>query len=89
VHRKRSQVAIVTEDGQVQLNENAVNAIEPMLRLIGDLPAGTPVAFEAAFGWSWLVRVLEDYGFEAHLVHPLQCKAIASSSPAVRPVPFR
>jgi transposase len=50
-----------------------------MLRLIGDLPAGTPVAFEAAFGWSWLIDLLEDYGFEPHLVHPLRCKAIASA----------
>ena len=79
VHRKRSQVAVVTEDGQVQLNKNVVNGSEPMLRLIGDLPAGTPVAFEAAFGWSWLAELLEDYGFEAHLVHPLRCKAIASA----------
>src|SRR5690242_21053065 len=79
VHRKRSQVAVVTEDGQVQLNKNVVNGSEPMLRLIGDLPSGTPVAFEAAFGWGWLVQLLEDYGFEAHLVHPLRCKAIASA----------
>ena len=80
VHRKRSQVAVVTEDGKVQLNKNVVNGSEPMLRLIGDLPAGTPVAFEAAFGWGWLARLLEDYGFEAHLVHPLRCKAIASAA---------
>jgi transposase len=79
VHRKRSQVAVVTEDGTVQVNKNVVNGSEPMLRLIGDLPAGTPVAFEAAFGWGWLARLLEDYGFEAHLVHPLRCKAIASA----------
>jgi len=79
VHRKRSQVAVVTEDGKVQLNKNVVNGSEPFLRLIGDLPSGTPVAFEAAFGWSWLVDLLEDYGFEAHLVHPLRCKAIASA----------
>jgi transposase len=79
VHRKRSQVAVVAEDGQVRLNKNVVNGSEPMLRLIGDLPAGTPVAFEAAFGWGWLARLLEDYGFEAHLVHPLRCKAIASA----------
>src|SRR5207247_1426521 len=79
VHRKRSQVAVVSEDGTVQLNKNVVNGSEPMLRLIGDLPAGTPVAFEAAFGWSWLADLLEDYGFEAHLVHPLRCKAIASA----------
>ena len=79
VHRKRSQVAVVTEDGQVQLNKNVVNGSEPFLRLIGDLPSGTPVAFEAAFGWSWLADLLEDYGFDAHLVHPLRCKAIASA----------
>ena len=79
VHRKRSQVAVVTGDGTVELNKNVVNGSEPMLRLIGDLPSGTPVAFEAAFGWGWLVQLLEDYGFEAHLVHPLRCKAIASA----------
>ena len=56
VHRERSRVAVVTEDGKVQLNKNVVNGSEPMLRLIGDLPSGTPVAFGAAFGWSWLAR---------------------------------
>jgi hypothetical protein len=79
VHRKRSQVAVVNEDGAVELNKNVVNGSEPMLRLIGDLPPGTPVAFEAAFGWGWLVELLEDYGFDPHLVHPLRCKAIASA----------
>ncbi len=79
VHRRRSQVAVVTEDGTVQLNKNEVNGSEPMLRLIGDLPSGTPVASGAAFGWSWLTGLLEDYGFGAHLVHPLRCKAIASA----------
>jgi transposase len=79
VHRKRSQVAVVAEDGQVQLYKNVVNGSEPMLRLIGDLPSGTPVAFEAACGWGWLVQLLEDYGFDPHLVHPLRCKAIASA----------
>ena len=67
------------ETGTVELNKNVVNGSEPMLRLIGDLAAGTPVAFEAAFGWGWLAGLLEDYGFEAHLVHPLRCKAIASA----------
>src|SRR6476620_3292803 len=79
VHRKRSQVAVVSEDGKVQLNKNVVNGSTPMLRLIGDLPAGTPVASGAAFGWSWLAELLENYGFDAHLVHPLRCKAIASA----------
>ncbi len=63
----------------MQLNKNVVNGSEPMLRLIGDLPSGTPVAFEAAFGWRWLAELLEDYGFDLHMVHPLRCKAIASA----------
>ena len=76
---KRSQVAVVGDDGRVQLNRNVVNGSPSMLGLLGGLPAGSPVAFEAAFGWGWLAGLLEDYGFDAHLVHPLQCKAIASA----------
>jgi hypothetical protein len=65
VHRRRSQVAVVTEDGTVVLNKNVVNGSTPFLQLIGDLPSGTPVASGAAFGWSWLADLLEDYGFQA------------------------
>jgi hypothetical protein len=79
VHRKRSQVAVVAGDGKVQLNRNVVNGTEPILKLIGGLPAGTPVAFGSAFGWGWLVELLEDCSFGPHMVHPLQCKAIASA----------
>jgi len=79
VHRKRSQVAVVTEEGTVQVNRNVVNGVQPILKVIGDLPVGTPVAFEAAYGWTWLVELLEDYGFDPHMVHPLRCKAIASA----------
>src|SRR6516162_2398019 len=79
VHRKRSQVAVINEGGEVLANRNVPNGTQPVLRLIGDLPAGTPVAFEAAFGWSWLAELLEDYGFAPHLVHPSRCKAIASA----------
>jgi len=72
VHRKRSQVAVIDQDGGVLANRNVPNGVVPILRVIGDLPPGTPAAFEAAFGWGWLVQLLEDYGFEPHLVHPLQ-----------------
>jgi transposase len=79
VHRKRSQVAVVDEGGEVLANRNVPNGVESVLGVIGGLPSGTPVAFEAAFGWGWLVELLEDSGFAPHLVHPLQCKAIASA----------
>jgi len=79
VHRKRSQVAVVDGSGQVLANRNVVNGVESLLGVIGELPIGTPVAFEAAFGWGWLAGMLDDYGYEPHLVHPTRCKAIASA----------
>ena len=79
VHRKRSQVAVIDQDGQVLANRNVNNGVQPILSVIGGLPPGTQAAFEAAFGWGWPAGLLEDYGFEPHLVHPLQCKAIASA----------
>ena len=47
--------------------------------ILGALPSGTPVAFEAAYGWGWLVELLEELELEPHLVHPSRCKAIASA----------
>jgi transposase len=79
VHRKRSQLAVVDQAGEVLANRNVPNGVESILGVIGDLPIGTPVAFEAAFGWGWLVELLEAYGFDPHLVHPSRCKAIASA----------
>ncbi len=79
VHRNRSQVAVIDEGGKVLVNRNVPNGVEPLLSVIGGLPAGTPAAYEAAFGWGWLLELLESYGFEPHMVHPLQCKAIASA----------
>jgi transposase len=72
-------VAVIDRDGQVLANRNVPNGVQTILGVIGGLPPGTPAAFEAAFGWGWLVELLEDYGFDPHLVHPLQCKAIASA----------
>src|SRR5512132_927959 len=79
VHRKRSQLAVIDAKGEVRANRNVPNGAEPILKVIGGLPPGTPAAFEAAYGTSWLVELLEDYGFAPHLVHPSRCKAIASA----------
>src|SRR5690348_18022590 len=49
----------------------------PDLTLWG--PGVRPAAFEAAYGTTWLVELLENYGFAPHLVHPSRCKAIASA----------
>src|SRR5829696_9454357 len=79
VHRKRSQVAIVDDAGVQQRNRNLANDPAKLVPILGTLPPGTPVAFEAAYGWGWLVDLLEELELEPHLVHPLRCKAIASA----------
>jgi transposase len=79
VHRKRSQVAVIDQAGQVLANRNVPNGVQPILKVIGGLPPGAPAAFEACYGASWLVGLLEDYGFAPHLAHPSRCKAIASA----------
>ena len=77
VHRKRSHVAVVTEDGAVELNKNVVNGSEPMLGLIGDLPSGRlwrSRPRSAGAGWRGLLRTTASTG---------ACP-IASSSPLHR-----
>jgi transposase len=50
-----------------------------LIPVLGQLERGTPVAFEAAYGWGWLADLLEELGLEPHLVHPSGCKAIAAA----------
>jgi transposase len=42
VHRKRSQVAVIDARGEVLANRNVPNGVEPVLKVIGGLPPGTP-----------------------------------------------
>ena len=42
VRRKRSQVAVVNEGGEVLASRNVPNGARPILSVIGELPAGTP-----------------------------------------------
>jgi hypothetical protein len=56
VHRKRSQVAVVAQADQVLVDRSVANGVETVLDVVGDLPIGTPVAFEAALGWGWLAE---------------------------------
>src|SRR5260370_8770921 len=81
VHRKRSQVAVVAGDGQVQVNKNVVNGSEPMLRLIGGLPAGPPVAFEAARRRGWLVGLPDGHGCHPPPAAPPQREPAPSPPP--------
>jgi transposase len=50
VHRKRSQTAIVDEAGDQLRDRNLANDPAKLVPLLGVLPPGTPIAFEAADG---------------------------------------
>lgn len=79
VHRKRTQIAILDEDGTEVLNRNVPNDPAELNAILGVLEPRTPAVFEAAYGWGWLADLCHDLGLEAHMAHPLQCKAIAAA----------
>jgi transposase len=78
LHRRRSFVTAIDEQGEVSLRRRIVNDPDAFLELLGD-PEGTHVALEATYGWEWLADLLGDAGFELHLAHPLRTRAIAAA----------
>ena len=77
VHRRRTQVAVLDESGHELFNRNVPNDREKLGEALCGAEPGTPVVFEAAYGWSWLAELLHEMGFEVHLAHARACKAIA------------
>jgi transposase len=79
LHRSRSHVAVIDEDGELSLSRRIANDPDVFLELLGGLSGETRIAVEATYGWGWLAELLEDAGYELHLAHPLRTKAIASA----------
>ena len=78
LHRRRSHIAVIDEQGELQTSRRIVNDREAFLELLGDA-AETHVALEATYGWEWLAELLEEAGYDLHLAHPLRTRAIASA----------
>ena len=57
--RMTSFVGTPNQGGQVVANRNVPDGAGPMLPVIGGLPPGAPAAFEACYGTSWLVELLD------------------------------
>jgi transposase len=80
LHRKKSQVAAIDEDGRLVLNRKVRSGPGEMQQLIDELrPQPIQVAFEATFGWGWFADLLAEVGIPAHMAHPLATKAISSA----------
>lgn len=52
---------------------------EAMRAWLAQIPAGTPVAMEGAFGWPWVADLLTELGFQPHLGHPPALKVLAKN----------
>jgi hypothetical protein len=79
LHRKRSQVAVLDQDGKQLRSRRIANDPETFLSLLHELGDDAEVALEATYGWEWLADLLEEAGYELHLSHPLRTKAIAAA----------
>jgi transposase len=79
LHRKRSQIAVLGDDGEQLLSRRIANDPATFLELLGEIDGESKVALEATYGWEWLADVLQEAGYELHLAHPLRTKAIASA----------
>jgi transposase len=79
LHRKRSHVAVLADDGTQLLSRRIVNDPETFLELLAGVDGESKVALEATYGWEWLADLLEEAGYELHLAHPLRTKAIAAA----------
>lgn len=83
IHRKFSQLSVLQRaaDGQIQvvqrhrLEHADQDAMRKWLRT--QLPVGTAVAMEGAFGWPWIADLLHELGLEPHLGHPPAIKVLA------------
>src|SRR2546428_3535724 len=79
LHRKRSVVAALNDQGEVMLSRRIASRPEDFQRVFGELePSSLSVAFEATYGWFWFADLLADAGIEAHMAHPLATKAISA-----------
>jgi transposase len=78
LHRRRSQIAIIDEHGELSLSRRIVNDPDTFRELLGD-PGIARVALEATYGWEWLAELLDEAGYDVHLAHPLRTRAIAAA----------
>lgn len=76
LHARSSQVCVIDEAGEVQLNRKVPNRLEGIVSELEAFDAPVSVAVESTFNWYWLVDGLQDAGHDVHLGHPLKIAMI-------------
>ena len=71
LHRRRSVIVRINDDGEVLETVRVVNDPLELALAIADAGEAPEVALEATYGWYWAADLLEAEGAHVHLVHPL------------------
>jgi transposase len=71
LHRRRSVIVRMAEDGQVLGVDQVVNDPVEFAMAVAKAGPDPEVALEATYGWYWAADLLEANGATVHLVHPL------------------
>ena len=84
LHRRFSKVSVLQQqdDGTFRTLRRArlEHADRAAMRAwLTQLPAGTPVALEGAFGWPWVADLLAELGLDPHLGHPPALRVLAKN----------
>ena len=74
LHRRRSVLVRMTEDGQRLGMARITNSPEELRREIARAGKNPKVVLEATYGWYWAADTLAAAGAEVHLAHPLGVK---------------
>jgi transposase len=71
LHRRRSVIVRMAEDGQVLGVDQVVNDPVELSMAVAKAGPDPEVALESTYGWYWAVDLLQANGAHVHLVHPL------------------
>jgi transposase len=71
LHRRRSVIVRMGQDGQVLGVDQVVNDPVEFAMAVAKAGPSPEVALEATYGWYWAADLLEANGARVHLVHPL------------------
>ena len=75
LHRRRSVLVRMTEDGRRLETARITNGAAELRREIAKAGQHPKVVLEATYGWYWAADALAEAGAEVHLAHPLGVKA--------------
>jgi transposase len=79
LHKRRAQVAVVNDEGEVLSNCALACDRELMRDFFGNLGESAHVGVEATANWYWFCDLLEEMELPVQLSHPGKTKAIASA----------